>query len=217
MDERLRSKLLVAAFVLIALTLTIDMALGIAHDRDPLISRSDLFLCAILAGAGGLAIRFGKDGFEVNPAKTAEHLERAEKKQRREMSPSAAKSHAQRVKLKKRARILWVDDEPPNNIDETLMLESLGIDVSQATTTETGLEYLRDVRFDVVITDLTRDGNRRAGLELLERIPQVRAGTKCLVYAGGIDERAAEAEKLGARAVTTAPLGLLQAVVSALS
>jgi CheY-like chemotaxis protein len=82
--------------------------------------------------------------------------------------------------------ILWVDDIPINNAFESHMLQKLGIDITQATSTEEARGFLRESnvmprigeqnRFDLIITDLNREeqggNNPNAGAELFDHIQQ---------------------------------------------
>jgi CheY-like chemotaxis protein len=71
-------------------------------------------------------------------------------------------------------RILWVDDNPSNNVFEISYLEQLGATVSHAATTAFALEAIATYGTDLVISDLARTENGRprahAGLELHSRL-----------------------------------------------
>jgi CheY-like chemotaxis protein len=111
-------------------------------------------------------------------------------------------------------RVLWVDDHPENNVEESLMLAGLGFAITQATSTETALRYLRQGSYEMLITDLGRNGNPVAGLELLERLPSSNEEMTSLVYTMGAGERAARAVALGAVAVLETPGELLETVLT---
>lgn len=68
------------------------------------------------------------------------------------------------------ARVLWVDDNPDNNIYETVALEKLGKFVTKATSTSAALAYLSRMDFAILITDLGRWGGPCAGLDLVRRL-----------------------------------------------
>ena len=76
--------------------------------------------------------------------------------------------------------ILWVDDNPDNNLFEVRYLESLGATVAHAASTAQALAHVSSRETDLVISDMSRvEGGKRnayAGLELLQR-ESARAGS----------------------------------------
>jgi len=70
--------------------------------------------------------------------------------------------------------ILWVDDQPMNNVYESSVLKRLGASIVSARSTDEALAFLRQDRFDLVISDVGREENDRrnptAGYELLEKL-----------------------------------------------
>src|SRR5689334_7055629 len=77
------------------------------------------------------------------------------------------------------ARILWVDDRPDNNRFERQALEALGIDVELSLSTEDALDKLRRQPYDLIISDMGRPGDSRAGYTLLDRL---RSGGNPIPY-----------------------------------
>ncbi|WP_346838750.1 winged helix-turn-helix domain-containing protein [Microbulbifer sp. SAOS-129_SWC] len=69
-----------------------------------------------------------------------------------------------------RGRILWVDDNPQNNLAERRFLEGQGIAVYGATNSEDALALLSMYRYDAVISDMGRGREGLAGLKLLEQM-----------------------------------------------
>ena len=65
------------------------------------------------------------------------------------------------------ARILWVDDAPLNNVGEIDLMEQLGARVSIRKSTAEAQEALSRRRYDLILSDMTRDGDPTAGLALL--------------------------------------------------
>jgi CheY-like chemotaxis protein len=122
-----------------------------------------------------------------------------------------ARSSLAKVSAIRPANVLWVDDNPDNNINEVLMLRDLGLSITQTLSTENANRYLNRAHFDLVITDIGRERDRRAGISLLEELNQRHL--PAIVYTFGPDERAKEAEAAGARAVTWMPSKLLEAVL----
>jgi formylglycine-generating enzyme required for sulfatase activity len=100
------------------------------------------------------------------------------------------------------ATILWVDDNHDNNRNERFELQKLGIKVLQASSTEEALVVLLSQPIDAMISDMSRHGRPRAGLELLQEI-KARGRSIPVVFYVGVKrpELEAEAMELGAVAV----------------
>jgi CheY-like chemotaxis protein len=86
------------------------------------------------------------------------------------------------------ARVLWIDDRPANNEHERKWLRPHGIVFDSVVSTEEALEQLTNESYDLVITDLGRQGSSdrssTAGAMLLEQ-PILRAGgPPVIIYAG---------------------------------
>jgi CheY-like chemotaxis protein len=113
------------------------------------------------------------------------------------------------------ARVLWVDDDPDNNLLEVSTLLHMGLSVVQATSTAAALRYEERMHFDLVITDLTRDrdGGQTAGVEFIQKLRARDFLRPVFVYAGDIKARRELAAAAGAAVVTTAPGVLCDAVL----
>lgn len=114
--------------------------------------------------------------------------------------------------------VLWVDDRPSNNIGERMALEALGIRFVTSLSTEDALDKLRAGHYDLVISDMGRPPDSRAGYTLLSKIrDELRSNIPFLVYAGSnAPEHDAEARRRGANGSTASPSDLFQRVVSIL-
>ena len=95
------------------------------------------------------------------------------------------------------ARVLWVDDRPANNELERQLLRPHGIVFDNVVSTAEALEQLAMESYDLVITDLGRQGSSdrsaTAGAAFLDQ-PVVReGGPPVIVYAGqwAVAQRAA--------------------------
>lgn len=114
-------------------------------------------------------------------------------------------------------RILWVDDDPANNEYERQVLESLDITVVLATSTAEALVLLNRVSFDLVISDMGRPDDNRAGYTLVDTMRQGGDLTPFIIYAGSKTEeytRAARAH--GAVGTTNLPSELIGMVMETL-
>ncbi len=73
----------------------------------------------------------------------------------------------------------WVDDLPENNHSECRLLMALGADVLQLRSTQEGLAALAQGPWDLVLSDMARDGIADAGLQMLRHLPR---GSPPVVY-----------------------------------
>jgi tetratricopeptide (TPR) repeat protein len=117
-----------------------------------------------------------------------------------------------------RLMILWVDDHAVNNEREIAEVTRLGASVIEKLNTEDGLDAVRGQRFDVIITDMARDNQAEAGLDLLKRLRGAGVTTPTIIYAArwagssGARERSKAA---GAFACTNEPSVLLDEILRA--
>lgn len=115
------------------------------------------------------------------------------------------------------ARVLWVDDEPDNNLYETIALEKLGKFVTKATSTEAALDYLDRMDFTILITDLGRHGDRDAGLHLIHQLRANGQRLPIVVYTGDARPVREMLTSAGADAVVDLPGPLIREVESRVS
>lgn len=116
-----------------------------------------------------------------------------------------------------RALVLWVDDRPDNNILERQSMESLGIRFVLATSTEQARELARCQNFDVIVSDMARASDARAGYTLLDSLRQAGDTTPFIIYASSsTPEHKLEARQHGALDSTGRPSELFEDVLSAL-
>ena len=190
----------------------------------------------------------GFKGMGVELAFAAASLDEAVAERKRFLSPEALRQGAKadaahRVEVpeldRKRAlerarasldllagrRILWVDDVPANNRNERRMLRGLGMVSEAAVSTEEALARLgRDEsQFDLLISDVARDGDREAGMKLVAgyaglvekqgRTPDDRL--PLIFYLGRYDPK--DGTPAGAFGITNRPDQLLHLVIDALA
>lgn len=110
------------------------------------------------------------------------------------------------------ARILWVDDNPDNNIFETVALESLGRFVTQATSTRAGLTYLSQLPYALAITDLGRHGDAKAGIDFIRRAREDGYTLPIIVYTMNAQRVNDEVTAAGAAAVVDLPDELVRQI-----
>jgi CheY-like chemotaxis protein len=112
--------------------------------------------------------------------------------------------------------VLWVDDQPANNTAEVQTLESLGLFVEQVTSTQEALAKL--ATFDLVISDMGRPEDDRAGYKLLAEVREQGSNVPFVIYSSSSKpEHRREARAKGATAATNDPRELFAIVIDTLS
>lgn len=79
-------------------------------------------------------------------------------------------------------RLLWVDDHPDNNNVEKAYFEKHNITVYQVTSSEAALTSLSLYQYSAIISDMGRDGEVLAGLNLLKALRERENPTPFLMY-----------------------------------
>lgn len=105
------------------------------------------------------------------------------------------------------ARILWVDDQPGNNLYERTVLSSLGVSIDLALSTDEALYMIGHLRYDLILSDMKREGSHTAGLELLEQLSRPEFAPPIIFYMGQVDRRLSA--PIGAFGMTDRPDELL--------
>lgn len=101
--------------------------------------------------------------------------------------------------------VLWVDDRPENNVYERQALEALEVRIDLAESTDQALALLRQQSYDLIISDMGRPPDRRAGYTLLDKLRASGNQTPFLIYAGSrLAEHIQEARDHGALGPRTA-------------
>lgn len=68
------------------------------------------------------------------------------------------------------ARLLWADDTPELNLQIIKIIESLGIVIDKARDTDEALKLLRRHKYDVVVSDIKRNGENDAGIKMVAKM-----------------------------------------------
>lgn len=114
--------------------------------------------------------------------------------------------------------VLWVDDRPGNNNYERQALEALGIRVDISTSTEDALTRIRWRNYDMIISDMGRPPDARAGYTLLDELRTRGDQTPYFIYASSrAPEHVAEARRHGAVGCTNSATELVETVTKVLS
>ncbi|MDX2101106.1 MAG: response regulator [Alphaproteobacteria bacterium] len=112
--------------------------------------------------------------------------------------------------------LLWVDDNPDNNIWEIRAFDAIGISVTCAKSTREALEKLEGTQFSAIISDMGRAEGDREGYVLLEQVRRRGIEAPFFIYSSSNHpDHIAEAQRKGAQA-TNNPQRLYSMVVEAL-
>jgi len=111
-------------------------------------------------------------------------------------------------------RILWVDDVPRRNLFERTAFSSLGFNVDIAINSDEAVFMLEHLSPDIIISDMHRQTNRRAGVDFLNRIREDGNRTPLVFYVGYLDPR--KPKPLGCFGITNVPGELFHLVFDVL-
>jgi CheY-like chemotaxis protein len=110
--------------------------------------------------------------------------------------------------------ILWVDDNPANNELAVRALRKFGLDIEQATSTEAATAAFQRRKFDLVISDMGRGDDVRAGYGLLKLLRDSGSNVPFFIFAGSdTPEFRRQAAERGAQLSTNDMLDLVDHVV----
>jgi CheY-like chemotaxis protein len=142
------------------------------------------------------SIESGAEKLKDNPEELVSFVRKqVEKLPERSASP---KSVARSFSLSGHS-ILWVDDNPLNNVYEESVFRQLGATVMQATSTEQALHYLVSNTYDLIISDIHRVENGRsnpsAGYELLDEIRRRKIQIPLVFYTSSVARVSPERSK----------------------
>ena len=113
-------------------------------------------------------------------------------------------------------RALWVDDNPDNNMFEIEALQALGIEIEFATDASEALRKLQGNEYDVIISDMARFEDERAGYSLLAKLRAIRPDTPFILYSDEAPDQQRAIVSQGAYGSTSVASELVQLVVSAI-
>jgi CheY-like chemotaxis protein len=108
-------------------------------------------------------------------------------------------------------RLLWVDDNPNNNLNEMKVLRRMCVSIDIATSTEDARESLRKGIYELVISDMRRGTEDRAGEEMLHEVRKAHLSPDLIYYVG-----TASPVPKGAFGLTARPDELFKLIVRAL-
>jgi CheY-like chemotaxis protein len=224
------SKLLEAAGSLISAVAWPALILFIVwRFREPISGLASDVRAAVREGRA--TVKAGPAGIEISTAEAAALIQDAEVSRGGGKSgedggtgkattvASAVEEIAEVVKSEPDAapRVLWVDDSPANNRIEERALRELGVAIRFCLSTDEALLQLSREPFDLVISDLGRPGDRKAGFTLIERMRERGDETPVIIYTSRASpEDRNQARERGAFGQTASPSELAELVARAL-
>jgi len=111
--------------------------------------------------------------------------------------------------MNKQTRILLVDDEQEFAQNMATILQTNGYIVQTADSAQSAIEYLKNERFDLVITDINMPG--MDGIELMRQIRQIYPDQRIIIITGFPSYKSQEeAFKMGAIHYITKPFVIKQ-------
>lgn len=132
---------------------------------------------------------------------------------------NAVSNTTKKQKLEKwKNRVLWVDDQPENNVYERQAFEAQGIEFTLALTTNDALEQIKANKFAAIISDMGRKEGAQEGYVLLEKLRAMGDKTPFVIYAGSNrPEHKRLARERGATGSTNRADELFQLVMGGIS
>lgn len=116
-----------------------------------------------------------------------------------------------------RKALLWVDDRLGSNVYERRAFEAMGIEITQAPSTQEALDILSKQQFAAIISDMGRKEGPREGYVLLEALRATDSQTPFFIYtASNTPAHQREAAARGAQGTTNNPQELFELVIKAL-
>jgi CheY-like chemotaxis protein len=110
--------------------------------------------------------------------------------------------------------VLWVDDNPGNNELAVRALRKFPLEIEQTTSTDAALAALDRRPFDLIISDMGRGTNMRAGYELLKELRDRGSQIPYFIFSSSdTPEFRREAAERGAQLSTNDMLELVENVV----
>jgi len=162
--------------------------------------------------------KIGFGGFELELAEELDDLAASkdgsaakDKKERHSQAARTARLLEDNRELLSCVRLLWVDDHPRNNLREMKILRRLCVQIDLAGTTELAEDALQRAVYDLVISDMSRGDDRRAGEQIALAIADSALQPQLIYYVGEERER-----PIGAFGLTSRTDELFRLIVEAL-
>ncbi|MFD4628177.1 response regulator [Streptomyces sp. NPDC058475] len=128
-------------------------------------------------------------GVEVELA--ADLLDRAQDESQSTVTATARRTALGRLEhaadVLQGGKILWVDDRPQGNVPLVELFRAAGMHVDVTLSTEEATPLFRRRPYDIIVSDIDRDGDQQAGIKMLRVLEQYRIDVPVLIYTGRFD------------------------------
>ncbi|MGW5736517.1 MULTISPECIES: response regulator [Streptomyces] len=84
-------------------------------------------------------------------------------------------------------RLLWIDDHPEHNGALISIFRSMDMIVDTARSTDEGLVALRHGSYDIILSDIDRDGDPQAGISMLRALESQNVDLPVVVHSQNFD------------------------------
>jgi CheY-like chemotaxis protein len=111
------------------------------------------------------------------------------------------------------AHLLWIDDCPENNTWERELLSAFGCEVTNVESTRSALACLAQRSYDVILSDIDREGRPDEGVRILPDIASRSSGAPIVFYVGRLSN---DTRPSGAFGITNHPNELLHLLLDSL-
>lgn len=98
----------------------------------------------------------------------------------------AARRLAASKDLVEGAKLLWVDDVPDSIVRESRLLEQAGAQITRALSTTAAFDKLNQENFDLILSDINRDGDKQAGIDFAAALAQRKNPPPLIFYVGTV-------------------------------
>ncbi|WP_430882652.1 hypothetical protein [Fusibacter sp. JL216-2] len=85
-------------------------------------------------------------------------------------------------------RVLWIDDEISKIKEEAEVLNEMGINIDISTSDACALNKLKTMNYDLVYSDIERDGNAKSGIDLAAIMEEEGIQTPIIFYISKLEK-----------------------------
>jgi CheY-like chemotaxis protein len=164
-------------------------------------------------GLAGRINKIGAGGFGIEFQNALETAAEAHQKQISSIDlGKASRRLSSQQALLRGARLLWIDDRPDNNRNEIKLFEDGGARVDTRVTSAEAEAAILQVTFDLIVSDIDREGSATEGLRFADELFQHRNSPPLIFYVG----RASKPVPTSAFGIADRPDELVHLVLDAL-
>lgn len=112
------------------------------------------------------------------------------------------------------SKILWIDDQPENNVWERATLHALGAQITSVESTRSALACLTQEFFDAIVSDIARADSPNEGIRALPELKKAAPSTAVIFYTGVL--KPGGDRPLGAFGITNRPDEVMHLILDVL-